>query len=289
MKTAIKVFVFCSFFSILIVAMLCYVSANGIGFPSNRNGLLEVIDAQNTKEELLNQLENTADSDLSLADIQNQVILKCHLMGIWYYDGITQLQDPNEIPQYFDNLESNNGKQFLSYLVIGEEVTSVHFRSQGSTYTVESEKLQNTPNYIQDIMDAKVFQSTAITDIKDYENIVCIDGYPSHWGAVVYYLTKTGGTVLYYPNEYSEAQVFRFLDFQRYAHAYKQYITSYDFNYSANGSPKVGDISFLDFVNDLPAQKEPSYMDLRFVIGFFVVIVIIAGIWVYMKKKLKTS
>ena len=289
MKRTIKVFAFCYFLSLLVVTMLCNVSVNAVDLTSNSNSLLDVIDAQNAKEELLKHIENAEDPDFFLDSTPNQLVFKRHLMGIWYYDGITQLQDPNGIPQFFDNVISDKEKQSLSYIVIGEEITSVFLRPQGSSPAVVTEKLQNAPNYIQDIMNEKVIQLSTITDVKDYKNIVCIDGYLSHQGAVVYYLTETGGTVLYYKDEYSQAQVFSFIDFQNYACAYKQYITSYDLNYTANGSPKVGVISFLEFVNNQPEQKASSNVHTEFFFGTFIVmLIIVVGVWVWWKKRVET-
>lgn len=106
------------------------------------------------------------------------------------------------------------------------------------------------PTYLKDLASSDGKSCTILGKTRTIANVICFDGTASYDGIAVYYMTDTNETfVRYYDSRTSNAAEFTLADYQKYAVAYNNYLTSDEHNYDENGNLLYGDsIPFTQFI-----------------------------------------
>ena len=229
-------------------------------------------------------------------DITNKPILKVFKENIWWVAHLPL----DEITNIFSEKAKTQMKT-VDYVVFDEK--PMRFSVGDNIKTDDTDDYVVTPSYelpgapfISDVMNLSC--TTEILNIScEIENLIVFDSFSSHLGAMLYASTNKGIFVKYYADQASEGAWFAEEDFQKYAKAYYEYTTSYEYNYNEKGEPlAIGSTSLLDFIetkyegenivsND---GKNFSYLWIAIPVGVVGLLSIVAVV-IFRKKRLNKN
>lgn len=204
---------------------------------------------QNISNVLINQLSSNDlidlknselyETDYVLISIDNEPIIKIYNEIYWDRSNASL----NEVLLYaeqataFDYVALNQNIRLRK--IISNEVVSIGYSSEKSSI-----------NYIDDIKEI-----TSDFEIHGKRcqilNIYCFDGFSSHQGASIYFITKQGIYIKYYENKYSNGIWLKEEEYKKYSDEYYHYLISKENNFNENGEAiNGGNLSFIDFLTD---------------------------------------
>lgn len=231
---------------IIVCAFVCISSLNVIADKENttfdNSPILSVIKTQEGSSKLdptLYQKEYYENS-LQNFDLEGACILKI-------YDDSEMLFAGEELDVLLEKSEAVFSKRYVVFkkddikILFTEQKDNTHIVGIDGRYDI-------TPRFLTDIAESSIYDSELVSDNTKFSMILCYDDTASHGGASVYYLSDNNGVVWYYETYFSEPVEFTLTEYKKYAVAYYEYISSYDFNYDENGEGKGGGGSFVDFI-----------------------------------------
>lgn len=235
------------FFVLVISISMCITSYASDNIQTDDD--LEIILNEQLDEADYQKLSNKNNYDSSIIDVtlEGKPIIKVYNEIYW---------NVSDLPLN-DIVAHANLSKTIDYIVFDN--SPVRLRMYESNTEV---KIGSSPNGVMSmpVNDIQMLSKdmTILDTTCAVTNIIYFDGFSSHMGASVYYITTNGNFVKYYRNEYSEGVWFTENDYRNFAAQYYGYLTSPENNYNEHGEPiGGGTLSFLDFiatvVNETPS------------------------------------
>jgi len=170
--------------------------------------------------------------------IDNQPIMKIYNEIYWACSN-TNL---NEILLYaeqsnvFDYVAFNENVRLRK--IVSKELISIGFSPEKSSLNYTNDIKEMSSNF-------EIFGRQC-----QILNIYCFDGFSSHQGASIYFVTDQGTYIKHYENKHSNGIWFEEEQYKKYADEYYNYLISQENNYTENGEPiGGGNLSFISFIN----------------------------------------
>ena len=188
-------------------------------------------------QKLLNK--NYYHSSMTDIVLENKPILKVYNQMYWEFFHLP----------IGDIVEYANSEKIIDYIVFEKSPIRLRAGEFNSGYTI-SLVTNRESKPMSDIY--KISTNMTVSDTScTVTGIYFFDGFSSHMGACVYYLTSEENFVKYYQDELSEGIWFKESEYNSFAEQYYSYLISPENNYNEDGEPMGGGtLSFLEFIAD---------------------------------------
>ena len=208
------------------------------------NDDLQAVLNEHLDETEYQKLSNKSKHHSSMLDVafENKPIIKVYNEIFW---------NVSDLP-IRDIVKYANLSKTVDYIVFDESPLRLRMLNadSDSDYTIGVFSVGDLSKPVSDIQ--KISKSMTILDTACIvTNIYFFDGFTSHMGASVYYITTEGNFVKYYKDKLSEGVWFTETDYRYFAAQYYNYLISPENNYNEDGEPVGGTLSFLDFITNV--------------------------------------
>lgn len=266
---------------VLIISISMCITSYAADNQQADNDDLEIILSEQLDEADYQKLSNKNNYDSSIIDItlEGEPIIKVYNEIFW---------NVSDLPVN-DIVELADLSKTIDYIVFEKSPVRLRMYDLDADYTIGLSPNSTSTKPVSDIQ--KFSNNMTILDTTcTVINIYYFDGFSSHMGASVYYLTTNGNFVKYYKDELSEGVWFTEDDYRRFATQYYDYLTSPENNYDENGEPiGGGTLSFLDFITNekvaapdvgenktvTPAPLDTQTNDIYWVAGVIILVIIV--------------
>ena len=230
-------------FFVLIISISMCITSYAVDNQQADNDDLEIILNEQLDEADYQKLSNKNNYDSSIIDVtlEGKPIIKVYNQIYW---------NVSDLPLN-DIVAHANLSKTIDYIVFDNSPVRLRMLYESNTKV----KIGSSPNGVMSmpVNDIQMLSKdmTILDTTCAVTNIIYFDGFSSHMGASVYYITTNGNFVKYYRTEYSEGVWFTENDYRNFAAQYYDYLISPENNYDENGEPiGGGTLSFLDFVSN---------------------------------------
>ena len=145
--------------------------------------------------------------------------------------------------------------------ILNERACTLKYYSSGSEFGL-GDFYKKTPTYVQDILNGQQRQVILGEEVV-IRNVLAFVLVKAVEEVEIVYETDQGIFVRFYENQYAQAVEFRWEDYIPLAIAYREYMQSYERNYSPDGEPLYGgNVPFLEYCQDpskylvIPASQQ---------------------------------
>ena len=242
--------------SLIVLSCSVNAKAEGIDEETEENVMLTEV-LKNTNQEEISQFpdEEYFDDTMDGFDFNEYPLL------VQYKFPVAMLHETNwDTVKELGKARDKNEKQMV---VLCEDTVFLRYYKSGSKFGVRDD-YEEMPSYVQDILNGQRRQFILGEEVL-ITNVLSFMFRRAKEEVDVVYETDHGVFVRYYENKHAQAVEFRWEDYIPLAIAYQDYITSYEYNYAPDGTPKGGEaVSFLDYCQDpskyvvTPASQQPD-------------------------------